>query len=57
MIQFLDVNATGIIGHISRLNNKGTRVIVYVNYIDERGIKLDENVYACSSTMMQNVLY
>ena len=37
MIQFLDVNATGIIGHISRLNNKGTRVIVYVNHIDERG--------------------
>ena len=37
MIQFLDVNATGIIGHISRLNNKGTRVIVYVNHVDERG--------------------
>ena len=37
MIQFLDVSATGIIGHISRLNNKGTRVIVYVNHIDERG--------------------
>ena len=38
MIQFLDANTTGVIGHIKRLNNnKGTHVILYVNYIDERG--------------------
>ncbi len=37
MIQFLDVNAVGIIGHISRMNNKGTRIVLYVNLLDERG--------------------
>ena len=40
MMQFLDVNAVGIIGHISRMNNKGTRVVLYVNLLDDRGNRI-----------------
>lgn len=36
-MQHLSIDAVGIIGHISRMNNKGTRIALYVNKIDERG--------------------
>lgn len=37
MMQYLHTNAIGIIGHISKLTNKGTRIVLYVNLIDEHG--------------------
>lgn len=46
MFQYIQVNACGVIGHISKMSGKGTSVLLYINELDKYGQQIgSQSVY------------
>ena len=46
MHQYIETNACGIIGHIEKMNGKGTSVLLYINELDRNGQQIgSQSIY------------